>query len=74
MNFFPVELTEAEMVYINEIVDDILHKKHHRTFISGMINEIPRREYSTIELSVFKRIKPPAITAKCLACLAGNNP
>lgn len=24
MNFFPVELTEAEMVYINEIVDDIL--------------------------------------------------
>ena len=24
MNFFPVELTEAEMVYIDEIVDDIL--------------------------------------------------
>jgi hypothetical protein len=43
-------------------------------FASGMINEIPRREYSTIELSVFKRIKPPAITAKCLACLAGNHP
>ena len=43
-------------------------------FASGMINEIPRREYSMIELSVFKRIKPPAITAKCLACLAGNNP
>jgi hypothetical protein len=43
-------------------------------FISGMINEIPKREYSMIELSVFKRIKPPAITAKCLACLAGNHP
>ena len=24
MNFFPVELTDAEMVYIDEIVDDIL--------------------------------------------------
>ena len=24
MNFFPVDLSEAEMVYINEIVDDIL--------------------------------------------------
>ena len=41
-------------------------------FASGMINEIPRREYSMIELSVFKRIKPPAITSKCLACLAGK--
>jgi hypothetical protein len=41
---------------------------------SGMINEIPKREHSMIELSVFKRIKPPAITAKCLACLAGNHP
>jgi hypothetical protein len=41
---------------------------------SGMINEIPKREHSMIELSVFKRIKPPAITAKCLACLAGNYP
>lgn len=41
---------------------------------SGMIMEIPKMEYSTIELSVFKRIKPPAITAKCLACLAGNYP
>lgn len=46
-----------------------------RTMIaSGMITEIPRIEYSMIELSVFKRIKPPAITAKCLACLAGNHP
>lgn len=26
MNFFPVELTEAEMVYIDEIVDDILQE------------------------------------------------
>ena len=42
--------------------------------ISGMITEIPRIEYPMIELSVFKRIKPPAITAKCLACLAGNHP
>jgi hypothetical protein len=41
---------------------------------SGMIMEIPKREHSMIELSVFKRIKPPAITAKCLACLAGNHP
>jgi hypothetical protein len=41
---------------------------------SGMINEIPKKEHSMIELSVFKRIKPPAITAKCLACLAGNHP
>ena len=41
---------------------------------SGMIIEIPKREHSMIELSVFKRIKPPAITAKCLACLAGNYP
>ena len=40
MNFFPVELTEAEMVYIDEIVDDILHKKHHRTFISSSVHFI----------------------------------
>ena len=30
MNFFPVELTEAEMVYINEIVDDILQDSVRR--------------------------------------------
>lgn len=41
---------------------------------SGIISKIPQMEYSMIELSVFKRIKPPAITAKCLACLAGNHP
>ena len=26
MNFFPVELTDAEMIYIDEIVDDILQE------------------------------------------------
>jgi hypothetical protein len=41
---------------------------------SGIMFDIPRIEYPMIELSVFKRIKPPAITAKCLACLAGNHP
>ena len=30
MNFFPVELTEAEMVYIDEIVDDILQDSNRR--------------------------------------------
>ena len=30
MNFFPVELTDAEMVYIDEIVDDILQDSRIR--------------------------------------------
>ena len=30
MNFFPVELTEDEMVYIDEIVDDILQESNRR--------------------------------------------
>ena len=30
MNFFPVERTEDEMVYIDEIVDDILQESNRR--------------------------------------------
>jgi hypothetical protein len=65
----------ASMVYEESFISqEKLEKIMRSMFISGMINEIPRMEYSMIELSVFKRIKPPAITAKCLACLAGNRP
>ena len=64
----------AAMVYEESFISqEKLEKIMRSMFISGMINEIPRIECS-IELSVFKRIKPPAITAKCLACLAGNHP
>jgi len=65
----------ATMVYEESFVSqEKLTKIIGSMTASGIISKIPRMEYSMIELSVFKRIKPPAITAKCLACLAGNHP
>jgi hypothetical protein len=65
----------ATMIYVESFeAKEKLEKLIRSMMASGIITNIPRIEYPMIELSVFKRIKPPAITAKCLACLAGNNP
>ena len=42
MNFFPVELTVDEMIYIDEIVDDILQDSNHPsdTVISFLRNRV----------------------------------
>jgi len=62
------------MVYEESFISqEKLEKIIRSMIVSGIMFDIPKKEHS-IELSVFKRIKPPAITAKCLACLAGNHP
>jgi len=62
------------MLYVESVeAQEKLERLIRSMIASGMITDLPRIECS-IELSVFKRIKPPAITAKCLACLAGHYP
>ena len=55
MNFFPVELTEAEMVYIDEIVDDILQDSNRRpsdTVISFLRSRVhyPVQKYELLSV------------------------
>jgi len=56
MDFFPVELTEAEMVYIDEIVDDILQESRVRcpsdTVISFLKNRVhyPVQKYELLSV------------------------
>jgi hypothetical protein len=65
----------ATMVYEESFVSqEKLDKIIRSMIVSGIMFDLPRMEFSMIELSVLKRTKPPAITAKCLACLAGNHP
>jgi hypothetical protein len=49
MAFFPVELTEAEMVYIDEIVDDILQDSRVRCPSDTVISFLRRRVHYPVQ-------------------------
>ena len=49
MNFFPVELTEAEMVYINEIVDDILQDSRVHCPSDTVLSFLRRRVHYPVQ-------------------------
>lgn len=49
MNFFPVELTDAEMVYIDEIVDDILQDSRIRCPSDTVLSFLRRRVHYPVQ-------------------------
>ena len=61
------------MIYAESFKAQLQLEKLIQSMIaSGIITDIPRMEYSTIELSTIKMEKSSTITAKCITCSIGK--